>query len=108
MLKKILTTVFASMIALASTPAMAWDGVTTGKIGAIEVVTDGQNFGFRVYTDGKPMCGTAMTWAYINRNENNYDAMVSLLTASYLSGKTVILYTNAVGSFCALGHAAFL
>lgn len=104
---KITVAFFASLIALVSTPAMAWDGVTTGKIGGVDVVTDGQNYGYRIYMDGKPMCGTSEAWAYVNRSDNNYDAMVSLLTASYLNGKIVTVYTNKNGPYCAIGYALF-
>lgn len=97
----------AFALAWAPTPARAWDGVTSGKITGVDVVTDGQNYGFRIYMDGKPMCGTSAGWAYVNRVEDNYNAMVSLLTSAYLSDRLVTIYADKNGPYCAIGYAAF-
>lgn len=96
----------AVLMILCSTPSVAWDGVKSGKISGLDV-TQAQNYGFRVYMDGTPMCGTTESWAYINKDWDNYQAMVSLLTSAYLSGKTVAIYTNKVGSYCEIGYASF-
>jgi hypothetical protein len=87
-------------------PSTAWDGIKNGKITGVDV-TNAQNFGFRIYMDGTPMCGTTEGWAYVNKDWDNYDALVSLLTSAYLAGKTVIVHTTKVGSYCEIGYAAF-
>lgn len=88
----------AAYLAIAALPhaAYAWDGAKSGKITGLDV-TDGQNYGFRVYLDGSPMCGTSEGWAYMNRDWDNYDAMAALLTSAYLGGKDVTIYTTKVG-----------
>lgn len=106
MLTRYLWTLAASIILSCSTASFAWDGAKGGNISGVEV-TNAQNYGFRVYMDGTSMCGTAATWAYINKNWDNYEAMVSLLTSAYISGKTVAIYTTRVGEYCEIGHAAF-
>lgn len=87
-----------------ASPAAAWDGIKTGKVSGIDVVTEGQNFGFRVYMDGAPMCGTSEAWAFVNRDADNYDAIVSVITSAYLSGKVVTLLTNQSGIYCRIGY----
>jgi hypothetical protein len=100
-------TLTISVLALlfCASPASAWDGIKVGKISGIDV-TDGQNFGFRIYMDGTPMCGTTEAWAFQNKDFNNYDAMVSLLTSAYFNGKQVIAYTTKVGTYCRLDYVA--
>lgn len=83
--------------------AYAWDGAKTGKITAIDIA-EGQNFGFRIYMDGNPMCGTTDAFAYMNRDWDNYDAMAALLTSAYFSGKSVLVYTTKVGTNCKIGY----
>lgn len=90
---------------LSASPASAWDGIKVGRISGIDV-TDSQNFGFRIYMDGTPMCGTTEAWAYQNKDFNNYDAMVSLLTTAYFSSKQIVAYTTKVGSYCRLDYVA--
>lgn len=97
--------IFSILCLIYSTPSFAWDGVKGGKITGLDV-TNAQNFGFRVYMDGTPMCGTAEGWAYINKDWDNYQAMVSLITSAYLSGKNVTIYTNKVGQYCEIGYLA--
>ncbi|WP_022685474.1 hypothetical protein [Sphingomonas phyllosphaerae] len=89
---------------LAAVPAAAWDGEKRGKIAGLDVVSDGGNFGFRVYMNAGPMCQTSETWAYINSNTNNYEAMVSLLTTMYLAGKEVTILTTRNGVYCEIGY----
>ena len=86
-----------------ASPALAWDGIKTGKITGIDV-TGGQNFGFRVYLDGTPMCGTTEVWAFANKDFDNYDALVSVITSAYLAGKTVTVLTNQDGVYCRIGY----
>ena len=45
--------------------SLAWDGQVTGVPFQIDV-TDGANFGLRVYLTASPMCGTSVNWAYLN------------------------------------------
>jgi hypothetical protein len=94
----------ALTITLWTTPSSAWDGIKSGKISGIDV-TDGQNFGFRVYMDGTPMCGTDQAWGYINKDWDNYDAMVSVLTSAYFNGKTVMLHMVKTGPYCQIHYA---
>lgn len=86
-------------------PAAAWDGVVTGKIIGLDAVADGENYGFRVYLDnGAAMCPAGAAWSFINRSASNYDAIVSLLTSSWLAGKSVTIYTNISASYCQIGY----
>lgn len=94
---------FVTALACAS-PATAWDGIKSGKVSGIDVATEGQNFGFRVYLDGTPMCGTTEAWAFVNKDANNYDAIVSVITSAYLAGKSVTLFTNQAGAYCQIGY----
>lgn len=100
MLKKLIVT--AALIC-ASSPAYAWD--SSGKITSIHVVTNGDNFGFRVYQDGPPICGTSEHWGFINKGDSNYDAMVALLMSAYMNGKPVTLLTNQEGQYCHITYA---
>lgn len=105
MVSRYICRAIVTLLLLCSAPAFAWDGVKGGKITGLDV-TNAQNFGFRVYMDGTPMCGTTESWAYINKDWDNYQAMVSLLTSAYLAGKTVTIYTNKVGQNCEIGYVA--
>ena len=86
--------------------AQAWDGVKTGRITGIDT-TDGANFGFRVYSDGTPMCGTSEGWAYMNSAWDNYQATAALLTSAYTSGKQVTIFTVRQGVNCEIHYVAF-
>lgn len=100
MLKKLIMT--AALIC-ASSPAYAWD--SSGKITSIHVVTNGDNFGFRVYQDGPPMCGTNEHWGFVNKGDSNYDAMVAFLMSAYMNGKSVTLLTTQEGQYCHISYA---
>lgn len=104
-MNRLCRTVFAAGLVLGSQSALAWDGIKSGKVSGIDVVSDGENFGFRVYMDGTPMCGTSQVWAFINKSASNYDAVVSTLTAAYLSGKITVLHTMKNGEYCEIGYA---
>jgi hypothetical protein len=93
----------ALMLSAWSTTSLAWDGVKTGKISAIEVA-NAQNYAFRVWLDGSSMCGTSHGWGYVNKDFDNYEAMVSTLTSVYLAGKSVTLFTTKTGEFCQIGY----
>lgn len=61
----------AALLLTATSPAMAWDGIKTGTVYAVQV-TGGQNFGFRVLlTDAANMCGDGPNWAYLNCAANH-------------------------------------
>lgn len=96
--------ILAGALALSGQPALAWDGIKTGKITGLDVVADGQNFGLRVYMDGTPMCGTSITWAFMNKSASNYDATVAVLTSVYLAGKTAVVHTMKNGEYCEIGY----
>lgn len=86
----------------------AWDGTVTGTISQIHV-TGANNYGFRVYLEGKPkMCGNEHNWAYINESQSNYNVYVSVLTAAKASNQTVKIYTNRKGAtadgYCQIGY----
>lgn len=95
---------FAVALAIWSVPSPAWDGVKTGKITGIDVVSDAGNFGFRVYMDGTPMCGTSEVWAFANKNVTNYDALVATVTSAYLAGKNITVLSNKAGIYCEIGY----
>lgn len=98
----------AAALSMFPNSAFAWDGVLTGRITNVEVSVNGENYGFRVHFAGQQACGTGSpSWSYLNKSATNYDAMVSMLTSSFLNGKPVTLYTTKVGQFCEIGHAAF-
>jgi hypothetical protein len=91
---------------LSSGGAYAWDGQITGTIAVLDAAADGENYGFRVRLDGNPvMCGTADSWAAINKSANNYDAIVGLMTSALLGGKSVTVYSNAdAAGHCIIGY----
>ena len=95
-----------SVLALSSIKALAWDGVATNTIAKVDVPLSGENYGFRVYLDGLPsLCGNTHNWAYINKSDDNHDAMVSVLLAAHLAGRKVTLYSNrAASGYCHLGY----
>jgi hypothetical protein len=100
---KKIAVVILSLVSLISSPVHAWDGSKAGKVTGIDL-TGGQNFGFRVYMDGTPMCGTTESWAYVNKDFDNYDAFVSVITTAYFSGKPITLITTKVGTYCQIGY----
>lgn len=94
----------AVMLMCASSQAYAWDGMKSGKLTRVDVVTNGDNFGFRVYQDGSPMCGTSESWGFVNKGDSNYDAMVALLMSAYMNGKSVTVLSTKEGSYCHIGY----
>ena len=100
-----IATLIISFASLMSSPVQAWDGSKSGKVTGIDL-TGGQNFGFRVYMDGTPMCGTTESWAYVNKDFDNYDAFVSVITTAYFSGKPITLITTKVGLYCHIGYVS--
>jgi hypothetical protein len=92
---------------LASQIAMAWDGVTTGTVGEIDVTT-GTGYGFRI-TLKTPvaMCGNANQWAYLNSTDSNYSVYVAALMMAKAQGSTVTIYSWLDSSaYCHIGYIA--
>ena len=92
--------------ALIAAPALAWDGSMQGKIAMVELPHQTDNIGLRVYlTGGPPLCGNSYGWAYVDTSASNYQALVSMLTAIWLAGKTVTLFTvRDPQGYCRIGH----
>lgn len=87
--------IIATFLTSFSHPVLAWDGVFTGKVAQIDLVSSGTNYGFRVYLENLPaICTGGPNWAYINSTEDNYQAIASALLLAYSSGKTVTIYSN--------------
>lgn len=95
----------AVLLMCTSSQAFAWDGIKSGKVTRVDVVTNGDNFGFRVYQDESPMCGTSESWGFVNKGDSNYDAMVALLMSAYMNGKSVTLLSTKEGAYCHIGYA---
>jgi hypothetical protein len=79
-----------------------------GKIATIGVA-DATNYGVRVFLNpGQVMCGTGTPfWAFIPAGFNNYQAMLSLLTTSWIAGKNVVIYTTRTSSgYCEIGFVS--
>ena len=108
-LSKAKSIMFAAVVIFGAASSVAqWDGAKSGHITGIDVSTNGENYGFRIFIDGTPMCGSGTAeWAYVNKSADNYDALVSLLTSAYISNKTVGLHTTAQGQYCEIGYALF-
>jgi hypothetical protein len=72
---------FAATILIANT-ASAWDGSVTGLIAGADV-TDGVGHEFRIDLQGSSeLCGSGgAAWAYVNRDNPNYQAYVATLLA---------------------------
>jgi len=87
----ILTTFIVALF-LFSARLWAWDGVTTGYIGSIEV-TGAENFAFRIHMDDEAtFCGTA-DWAYIDKSSDNYEAYVNALLTAKSTNSLIRAYT---------------
>jgi hypothetical protein len=94
----------ASLMCLGMRPAIAWDGVVSGTIQAVEV-TGGNNFGFRVFVSGVTnMCGTGSNWAYLNETDSNYRTYVAAILAAKAQASPVSIYTTLVNGYCQIGH----
>lgn len=84
------------LVLAASANAQQWDGSNTGKITTIDV-TNAENFGFRVYLDGRSMCTNGPPWAYLNGSDSNYKTYVSLLMMARAMDRPVLIYTSKQG-----------
>jgi hypothetical protein len=88
-------------------PAMAWDGVVTGKISQIHVTAPDSNYGFRIYLANVPsLCGNQNDWAYLNGVDSNYKVFVATLTAAKMANQTVTIYSNKEPGtgYCHIGY----
>lgn len=92
-------------IVLCVTPiALAWDGVVTGKIRAIEV-TNGSNYAFRIwFTTDQAMCSAGSKFAFLNEADSNYKIYVSALLMAKAQGSTIVIHTTNDGAYCRIGH----
>lgn len=102
---KIVTLVSAVAAALIATSANAWDGTATGKIKQLDVQQN-STYSLRVTLNGNPLiCGTK-TWGYLSVADSVYDTFVSVMLTSFMSGRTVILYSTLDSSGdCKIGYA---
>lgn len=98
---------FVAGLALATTVhAQQWDGSATGKITSMDV-TSAENYGFRVYLDGRAMCPNGPSWAYLNGSDSNYKTYVSLLMMARALEKPVVIYTNKDQyGYCKIGYVS--
>lgn len=86
-------------------PALAWGGVTTGKILRVHVTGAG-NLPFRVNLEGHPvLCEGGMAEGYLDDTDGNYKTFVASLLMAKATGASVTLYAD-VGSFsrCRIGY----
>ena len=86
--------------------AHAWDGVTSGVPGALEV-TNGGNYGLRIYLANQTsMCGSSTpTWIYLEPTDSNYSTYLAVLLFAKAQGTPVTLYgIREANGFCRLGH----
>jgi hypothetical protein len=97
---------FAAAILITNT-ASAWDGSVTGLIAGADV-TDGVGYEFRIDLQGSPgLCGNGgAAWAYVNRDNPNYQAYVATLLAAKIAGAYVTVYTtrDAGSGYCRIGY----
>ena len=93
----------AAVLSLSSV-AMAWDGTFYGVVGVVDV-TDGANFGFRLYGTG-PLCGNANNWAYLNAADSNYATYVAAILMAKAQGSSINLYMtrDAATGHCHIGY----
>ncbi|WP_431287703.1 hypothetical protein [Roseateles chitinivorans] len=98
-------TLIASLFALCA-HAQQWDGAVTGKVTNIDV-TSAENYGFRVYLEGKTMCNSGPSWAYLNASDGNYKAYVALFMLARSMDKQMLVYTTKEQSgYCKIGYAS--
>ena len=95
------------MVFLSTHSFAVWDGNVSGLVSQIEV-TDGTNYGFRVYLSGNPkLCENDHSWAYLNNSDSNYNTYVAVLLAAKAAKQTVRLYTNrkdqSATGYCHIG-----
>ncbi len=94
-----------SSLSMIAPTAHAWDATPSGKISTVEV-TNGGNFGIRIWFEGTPtMCPAGARWAFLNETDSNYKVFVAAIMMAKAQGSTVTVYTNNMnGAFCHIGH----
>lgn len=99
--------ILVGLFSFATSVALSWDGIATGKIVKMEI-TDSENFGVRVVLD-KSICGSEnLYWAYLNGSDSNYKTYVAALLMARALNQQITVYANKVwnGQFCHIGHLA--
>jgi hypothetical protein len=105
--KSLSSLIIAGAAAFLSQSAYSADPWSTvqGKISTIEV-TEGQNYGFRVYLAGAPIVCNSYNWGYVNENDTNYKTYVAALLTAKAQQSNVTLYTSkdATTGYCHLAY----
>jgi hypothetical protein len=97
-------TILMGLMLIGARPAMAWDGVVSGAVAAVEI-TGANNFGFRVFVSGVTnMCGTGSNWAYLNETDSNYKVYVAAILAAKAQGSSVTVFSTVVSGYCQIGY----
>ncbi|MFL0809263.1 MAG: hypothetical protein K6L76_02495 [Agarilytica sp.] len=93
------------LLILVSLPAFSWDGSITGEIGRIQI-TAATNYGFRISLAGLPKpCGSNADWAYVSKDDTNYQSYLSALLAAKFAKSSVTLFSNKdTSDYCKIGH----
>lgn len=87
-----------------SISALAWDGVSSGKVISLEV-TETSNYGLRVtISPVGAMCPGGPTWAYLLEGDSNYRAYLAILIASRINENNVTVFSQSVNGKCHIGH----
>ncbi len=89
--------------------AQCWDGSQTGTVTQIDV-TDGGNFGVRVYlSSGVVMCtGSTNYWGYLNSTDSNYSAYIATIMTAKATGARLTIFTTNVNGFCHIGYVTMV
>lgn len=104
MKKLLLMAVAAASASMHSIPANAWDGDVIGYILHIDV-TGGSNYGFRVRLQGSSAVCNSKDWGYLNAQDDNYQAYVSVLLSAFIAERSVEIFSNADSSgMCRIGY----
>lgn len=91
---------------LCSSNGWAWDGVTVGRVVAVEV-TQGPNLGFRIWLDpNQVMCTAGAHFAFLYETDSNYKTYVATLLLAKVTGAQVTIFTTNEGGYCHIGHIA--
>jgi hypothetical protein len=102
--KKLAAGVVGSVMLMAGEPALAWDGVVSGTIFAIDV-TQGNNFGLPVHVNGvTTACSGGASWSYLNETDSNYKTYVAALMMAKAQGSAVTIYSNLENGYCRIGY----
>src|SRR4051812_6084170 len=104
-MKKILITALLTCGSfLTAAPALAWDGVISGKIINVDVAP-GANYGVRITLAGSPvMCAGGQAWAYLNDTDSNYKTFVAVLLLSKAQNSNLTVYSTLEGGYCHIGY----